>query len=71
MNHNAQFKNISELKSYSDWQQSGLIGLSKKINVKTKWFRGTQLQLLYDMLYRSHIPVSPPVLFRIGYSFKN
>jgi len=71
MNHNAQFKNISELSSYSDWQQSGLIGLSKKIKVKTKWFKGTKLQLLYDMLYRSHVPVSQPVIFRMGYSFKN
>ncbi len=71
MNYNAQFKNITELNSFSDWQQSGLIGLSKKIKVNTKWFKGTKLQILYDVLYRTHVPVSQPVIFRMGYSFKN
>ena len=70
MNYNAQFKNIAQLKGYSDWQQSGLIGITKKINIKTKFFKGTSIQLLYDMLYRQHNPVSQPVLFRTGYSFK-
>ncbi len=70
MNYNAQFKNITQLKNYNDWQQSGLVGLTKKINIKTKWFKGTSIQLLYDMLYRQHLPTSQPVLFRTGYSFK-
>ena len=63
MNYQAQFN------SYDNWQQSGLIGLSKKINIKTKWFKGTKLQLLYDVLYRTHVPVSQPVVFRVGYEF--
>ena len=70
MNYNAQFKNLAQLQSYNDWQQAGLVGLTKKINVKTKFFKGTSLQLLYDMLYKQHNPVSQPVLFRVGYSFK-
>ncbi len=52
------------------WQQAGLVGLTKKINIKTKFFKGTNIQLLHDILYRQHIPVSQPVLFRMGYSFK-
>jgi len=70
MNYNAQFKNIARLQQYNDWQQSGLVGLTKKMNIKTKWFKGTSVQLLYDMLYREHIPVSQPVLLRTGYTFK-
>ncbi len=70
MNYNARFKNIDQLQNYSDWQQSGLVGLTKKLNIKTKFFKGTSVQLLYDMLYRQHNPVSQPVLFRMGYSFK-
>lgn len=70
MNYNAQFKNMAQLQNYAAWQQSGLVGITKKLNVKTKVFKGTSLQLLYDMLYRQHIPVSQPVLFRVGYSFK-
>ncbi len=70
MNYNAQFKNIEQLNNYTDWQAAGLVGLTKKMNIKTKWFSGTSLQILYDMLYRDHIPVSQPFLFRVGYSFK-
>ena len=70
MNYNAQFKKFTQLQSYNDWQQAGLIGLTKKLNIKTKFFKGTSVQLLYDMLYRQHNPASQPVLFRMGYSFK-
>jgi len=70
MNYNSQFKNISQLQAYNDWQESGLIGITKKLQIKTKWFKGSSIQLLYDILYRQHVPVSQPVLFRIGYSFK-
>jgi hypothetical protein len=69
MNYNAQFKNIQQLQQYNQWQQSALVGLSKKINVKTKFFKSTKLQLLYDMLAKQHVPVSQPVVFRIGYNF--
>lgn len=70
VNYNAGFKNISLLRQYNEWQRSGLIGITKKLNIKTKFFKGTSVQLLYDMLYRQHFPVSQPVLFRTGYSFK-
>jgi hypothetical protein len=53
----------------SNWQQSALAGISKKFNVKTKWFRQTKVQLLYDFLAREHAPVSQPLLFRVGYNF--
>ena len=53
----------------SNWQQSSLIGLTKKISIKTKWFKETKLQLLYDFLSQQHIPVSQPILFRVGYYF--
>ena len=52
-----------------DWQKAGLIGLSKKIPLKTKFSKCTKLQLLYDILARTHIPLSQPVIFRIGYQF--
>ena len=68
MNYNASFKNIAQLKDYTSWQQSGLIGITKKISLKTKFAKGTKIQLLYDMLYRQHVPVTQPVVFRIGYS---
>ncbi len=69
MNHNAAFSNIQELKEFNAWQSSGLIGISKKINFKTKYTKGTKLQLLYDMLARQHTPVSQQWVFRVGYQF--
>lgn len=69
MNHHVQFKNIQQLQQYDAWQQSGLIGIAKKIPLKTKWTKGTKIQLLYDMLANSHRPISQPVVFRVGYNF--
>ena len=67
MNHLAAFQKISDLKDKSAWQQSGLIGLKKKLPVKSRLVKNTQIQLLYDILFRTHIPVSQPVIFRVGY----
>lgn len=69
LNHNAQFQYIAQLKSYAAWQRSALLGLTKKINIKTKLFKGTNIQLLYDFLNHTHLPVSQPVVFRTGYNF--
>jgi len=69
LNHNAGFKKVEELKGFNAWQQSGLVGITKKFNIKTKFFKGSSVQLLYDVLYRQHVPVSQPVLFRMGYKF--
>ncbi|MBK7885369.1 MAG: hypothetical protein IPJ81_17475 [Chitinophagaceae bacterium] len=66
MNYQAQFKNIAQLNNYNSWQSSGLIGLSKKIKVQTKWYKGSTIQILYDMLSNRHIPVSQPFIFRVG-----
>jgi hypothetical protein len=67
MNHNSGFKNIEQLKGYEAWQRSALIGLSKKYKISKK-VKGN-MQLLYDFLANRHVPVTSPVLFRIGYLF--
>lgn len=67
MNHNAGFRNVTQLKDYNAWQQSGLVGITKKMKINNKKFKGTKVQLLYDFLHKQHTPVSQPVLFRIGY----
>ncbi len=51
------------------WQQSALMGISKKFAIKTKWFKETKVQLLYDFFAKQHVPVSQPILFRVGYNF--
>lgn len=69
MNYSTVFKNIATLKSLDAWQQSGLLGLSKKLKIKTKLFKETKFQLLYDMLHNNHVPITQPVIFRVGYNF--
>lgn len=66
-NYNAAFKNITELQNFNAWQKSGLIGISKKYKVSKK-LKGN-LVILYDFLHNQHIPVSQPIIFRLGYNF--
>jgi hypothetical protein len=67
-NYKTAFNTIAQLKNYSAWQQSGLIGLSKVIGVKTKFFKKTKLQLLWDFLSYQQIPRTQAIIFRIGYT---
>ncbi len=55
--------------TFGKWQEAALMGISKKISVKNKWVKSTQIQLLYDFLSHQHLPVSQPVVFRMGYNF--
>lgn len=69
MNYRAAFNNLDVLKNMNAWQQSGLIGLSKIISLKTKFFKHTRLQLLWDLLSYQQLPRTQPLLFRVGYNF--
>jgi hypothetical protein len=51
------------------WQQSGLLGISKIISLKTKVFKKTKIQFLWDFLSYQQVPVAQPFKFRIGYNF--
>lgn len=68
-NHYSHFKNLNSLKEIENWQCSGLIGISKKTSINNKFIKAGKLQVLFDMLYREHIPVSQPIIFRVGYEF--
>ncbi len=67
-NYSKYFQAFSNLHDIQKWQQAGLMGITKKAKIKTKYFKETKFQLLYDMLARSHTPVSQPVVFRLGYN---
>lgn len=70
LNHQAAFKNIEELKDMNSLQQSGLIGISKKVSLKTKFLSNTKMQLFWDFLSYQQIPRTQPLVFRMGYSLK-
>jgi hypothetical protein len=52
---------------FSEWQESGLIGLSKKYRINKK-MKGS-MNLLFDFLSYKNIPRSQPILFRVGWNF--
>jgi len=66
-NYLRAFQQLQQLYNLDTWQKSALLGLTKKIKVTKN--KTCNLQLLYDFLYRDHLPVSQPLLFRMGYSF--
>jgi len=68
-NYQQQFYSGDILKSLNSWQQSGLVGISKIISIKTKMLKKTKLQLLWDFLSYEQVPKTQPVKFRVGYSF--
>ena len=68
LNHNAAFTEASQLQKYDAWQHLALLGVTKKINIKTKWTQGTNIQLLYNFLHNRYAK-NQPVLFRVGYTF--
>lgn len=68
MNYQTRFTRIEQLSSLSAWQQSGLIGISKKYKVSKK-IKGS-MNLLWDYLSYSQIPRTQAVVFRFGYNIK-
>jgi len=68
-NYQQPFGSIEQIKYLNAWQQSGLIGISKIISLKTKFFKKTKVQVLWDMLSYQQVPKTPAIKFRVGYSF--
>jgi hypothetical protein len=67
-NYRSIFTTLNELRNYSSWQSSGLIGLSKKYKISKK-LKGN-VQLLWDFLSYRQVPQTQAVLFRVGYRLK-
>jgi len=67
MNYRTSFRYITVLKDVSAWQQSALLGISRKYKIGKK-MKGNA-QLLYDFLWKQQIPRTQAVLFRVGYNF--
>ncbi len=68
-NYLAVFRRIDELNNRTVWKPSALLGVSKVVDVKSKFFQKTKVQLLYDFLWRTQLPQTQAVLFRVGYNF--
>ena len=67
-NYTSQFTNLQQLRHIENWARSGLIGLSKAVSMKSRVFKKTQVQLLWDFLRQA--PQGQPLVFRIGYVWR-
>jgi hypothetical protein len=68
-NYQKPFSSMRQLYGLNNWQQSGLIGVSKIVSVQNRFFKKTKLQLLWDFLSYQQVPRAQPLKFRVGYSF--
>ncbi len=68
-NYQQPFENFRQFDGFDSWQQSGLVGISKIVSLKTKYFRKTKMQVLWDFLSYHQFPKRETLKFRIGYSF--
>jgi len=68
-NYQQPFASYQDIKNLSMWTRSGLIGVTKTVSMKSAVFKKTQVQLLWDFLSYSQVPKTPPLIFRLGYSF--
>ena len=68
MNYQTAFDRFPQLRSLGAWQQSGLVGVGKVVSLKTKILKQTKVQLLWDFLSYSHVPITQPIVFRVGYT---
>jgi hypothetical protein len=69
-NYKTVFNSVQELKNLSAWQTSGLMGISKKVSLKSKYLKSTKIQLLWDFLSYTQVPANQPFIIRFGYNFK-
>src|SRR5699024_5639958 len=67
MNYNKTIPRIVELEGLNGWTTSALLGIEKKYRITDK-LKGNMM-LLFDFLYKQHIPQTQPLVFRVGYHF--
>ncbi|HSU28156.1 MAG TPA: hypothetical protein VLJ68_07230 [Chitinophagaceae bacterium] len=68
-NYQKPFRPFSITYNLNEWQKSGLMGLSKIVQVKSKLFKKARVQLLWDFLSYRQLPRTQAFKFRIGYNF--
>jgi len=68
-NYQKSFKSFQQIHALNDWEQSGLLGLTKITTLKSKFLKKMKIQMLWDFLSYRQIPQTQAFRFRIGYNF--
>jgi hypothetical protein len=67
LNHTTPFARFQDMHDWADWTKSGLVGVTKTVSMKSRMFKKTKVQLLWDFLSYQQVPRGQAVVFRIGY----
>ncbi len=70
MNYRPEIRSIEQLRDYSAWQKSLLVGISKVVSAKSKFFKKTKAQILWDAMSYQNTPRTQPLILRFGYNIK-
>jgi hypothetical protein len=68
-NYTTPFQRMQQLYNWNNWTKSGLIGVSKTVPTKSRVFKKTKVQLLWDFLSFQQVPRTQALVFRLGYNF--
>jgi hypothetical protein len=68
-NYTTPFTSFQDIKQIERWTRSGLLGISKTVSMKSKVFKKTKMQLLWDFLSYQQVPKTQAILFRLGYAW--
>lgn len=69
-NYQQPFSSVRSLYQADEWTESGLIGIAKIVSVKSKTFKKTKFQLLFDFLSLNAVPQRQHFIFRANYGLK-
>ena len=69
-NHAKPFASVQQLRQWSAWTASGLIGVTKTVSMKSRVFKKTRIAVLWDFLSYQQVPRTQAVLCRVGYGWK-
>jgi hypothetical protein len=69
LNHATPFSTYQQLRQWATWTTSGLLGVTKTVSMKSRMFKKTKVQLMWDFLSYQQVPRTQAVVFRVGYNF--
>jgi len=68
LNHTTPFARFQDMHDWATWTKSGLVGVTKTVSMKSRVFKKTKVQLLWDFLSYRQVPRGQAVIFRVGYN---
>ena len=68
-NYQQPFASLAHLPDLRDWQKSALFGVSRIVSIRSKVCKTMKMSILWDALSYQQVPKTPPVKFRLGYTF--